>query len=194
MLPNALDYYWEVQSSGITGFAGDLILNYLQEDVVGDESNYLSARLMVPGTNWSTGSSVDNTLNTDPNQLFSRYCKSQWLNTLLVLLLLFLVVYPVFKSNADGNWTDPIWTHVGGDAYTLAPGSGPNGLIVIINNIVTLNVNSCSAYRTTINTKLKVVSPFYGHNLGTVDGSGTLYLESGSFPAGVFTNIFKLCK
>ena len=51
-----------------------------------------------------------------------------------------------------------------------------------------MDANFCSAYRTTINNKLKVTSSFYGHNLGTVDGSGTLYLESGSFPAGVFTS------
>jgi hypothetical protein len=33
-----------------------------------------------------------------------------------------------------------------------------------------------------------VVEPFYGHNLGTVSGSGTLYLESGTFPAGRYTD------
>ena len=32
------------------GFSGSLVLNYLQSDVVGDEPNYLTARLMVPGT------------------------------------------------------------------------------------------------------------------------------------------------
>jgi hypothetical protein len=59
---------------------------------------------------------------------------------------------------------------------------------VIINHEVTADANFCQAYRTTIDGKLKIVSPYYGHNLGTVDGSGTLYLESGTFPAGRFTD------
>ncbi|MGC1391256.1 MAG: DUF2341 domain-containing protein, partial [Bacteroidales bacterium] len=181
---NALDYYWEVQSSGITGFSGNLILNYLQEDVVGDESNYLAARLMVPGTSWDLTPGVDIALNkittnyVGSNNLSGEYTAGA--------ASAFFGNVPIFTSIADGNWTNPaIWTQTGGDPYVLT--GGPNGFIVNINTVVTLNANNCSAYRTTINNELKVVSPYYGHNIGTVDGSGTLYLESGSFPAGVFT-------
>jgi len=183
---NALDYYWEVQSSGITNFSGSLVLNYLQSDVVGDEPNYLAARLIVPGTTWSLTAGVDPSLNTittnytGSNNLSGEYTAG--------VATVFPANVPEYTTNADGNWTDPtIWTQTGGDPYPCPPG-GPNGFIVVINHEVTLNANYCSAYRTTINNKLKVVSAYYGHNLGTVDGSGTLYLEKGAFPAGVYSS------
>ncbi len=183
---NALQYYWDVQSSGITNFTGSLVLNYLQSDVVGDEPNYLAARLIVPGTAWSLTAGVDATLNTITknflglNNLSGEYTAG--------VASVFPGNVPIYTSNADGNWTDPtIWTQTGGDPYPCPPG-GPNGFIVVINHVVTLDANYCSAYRTTINNELRAVSTHYGHNLGTVDGSGTLYLESGSFPAGLYTS------
>jgi hypothetical protein len=182
---NALDYYWEVQSSGITGFSGSLVLNYLQGDVNGDESSYLAARLLVPGTTWSKTLGVNPAANTITfNYITSNNLSGEYTAGTAAA---FPGNVPIYTSNADGNWTNQaIWTQTGGDPYPCPPG-GPNGFIVIINHVVTLDANFCSAYRTTINNEIKVTSSFFGHNLGTVDGSGTLYLESGSFPAGVFT-------
>ncbi len=182
---NSLDYYWEIQSSGITGFSGSLVLNYLQGDVVGDEPNYLAARLIVPGTSWSITGGVDQSLNTiTTNYISSNNLSGEYTAGIASA---FPTNVPIYTSNADGNWTDQsIWTQTGGDPYPCPPG-GPNGFIVIIDHEVTLNANYCSAYRTTINNELRVTSTYYGHNLGTVNGSGTLYLENGSFPAGVFT-------
>ena len=183
---NALAYYWEVQSSGISGFSGSLVLNYLQGDVVGDEPNYLTARLMVPGTTWNIYPGVDAGLNTitstyaAQNNISGEYTAgtaSSFFNNI-----------PTYTSNKDGNWTDnTIWDQTAGDTYPC-PVGGPNGFIVIVKDIVTINTNRCYAYKTTINGRLEIMSPSYGHNLGTVDGNGTLYLESGSFPAGVFTS------
>ncbi len=183
---NALDYYWEVQSSGITGFSGNLILNYLQGDVVGDEPNYKAARLIVPGTSWSKTLGCDPALNTITfNYITSNNLSGEYTAGIDAA---FPANVPQYTSNADGNWTNPaIWTQTGGDPYVLGAG-GPNGFIVIVNHEVTLDANYCSAYRITINNKLKVTATFYGHNLGTVNGSGTLYLENGSFPAGVYTS------
>jgi gliding motility-associated-like protein len=182
---NALDYYWEVQSSGITGFTGNLVLNYMQTSVVGDEPNYLAARLIVPGTSWSLTAGVDPLLNTiTTNYILSNNLSGEYTAGIASA---FPTNVPTYTSNADGNWTDPsIWTQTAGDPYPC-PAGGPNGFIVIINHEVTLDANYCSAYRATINNKLKVPATHYGHNLGTVYGSGTLYLEIGSFPAGVYT-------
>ena len=183
---NALDYYWEVQSSGITNFSGSLVLNYLESDVVGDEPNYLAARLIIPGTAWSLTAGVDPSLNTittnytGSNNLSGEYTAG--------LASIFPGNVPEYTTNADGDWTDPtIWTQTGGDPLPCPPG-GPNGFIVVIDHEVTLNANYCSAYRTTINGRLDVVSSYYGHNLGTVDGNGTLYLEKGTLPAGVYSS------
>ena len=182
---NALDYYWEVQSSGITGFSGSLELNYYQEDVVGDESTYQTARIMVPGTAWDLSNGVDDV----NNKIVSNYSGSNNLSGEYTAggAGAFFTNVPEYTSNKDGNWSDPtIWTQSGGDPHSLT--GGPNGFIVNVNHVVTLDANFCSAYRTTINNTLKVTSAFYGHNLGTVTGSGTLYLESGTFPAGVYSS------
>lgn len=184
---NALNYYWEVTSSGITGLSGTLLFNYLQSDVKGtQESNYFASRLIVPGTSWSLTNTLDVANNiitfnhTGSNNLGGEYTAG--------ISSAFPPDIPIYTSNKNGNWTDKtIWTQTGGTTYPC-PDGGPNGFIVIIDHEVTANSNYCLAYRTTINNKLKIVSPYFGHNLGTVDGNGTLYLESGSFPAGVYTS------
>jgi hypothetical protein len=182
---NVLDYFWELESSGITGFNGNLVLNYLDEDVLGvQENNYMAARLIIPGSSWSLTSDVDDIANTitynyiTTDNLSGEYTAG--INTA------FPPDVPVYTSNADGNWTNnAIWTQTGGTPFALPPG-GPNGFIVIVDHEVTMDASYGSAYRLTINGKLDVVAPYFGHNLGTVDGSGTLYLESGTFPAGRF--------
>ena len=184
---NILDYYWEIESNGIMGFNGNFVLNYLQEDVKGaQENNYVAARLIIPGTSWSLTSTVDDVANTitfnfiTSDNLSGEYTAG--INTA------FPPEIPEYTSNSDGNWTNnAIWTQTGGTLYAL-PLGGPNGFIVIVNHEVTADANYCSAYRLTINNKLRIVSPYFGHNLGTVDGSGTLYLESGTFPAGRYTD------
>ena len=150
-----------------------------------------AARLMVPGTSWNLTPGVDQVNNkiteyyTTSNNLSGEYTAG--------ITTAFHTNVPIFTSNADGNWTNPaIWTQTGGDLTTLT--GGPNGFIVIINHEVTLDANYLFRLPDTINNKLKVVSSYYGHNLGTVDGNGTLYLESGSFPAGVYTTFLRLCK
>ena len=183
---NALDYYWKVTSSGITGFTGSLVFNYLQSDVKGTlEASYMAARLIVPGTSWSMANTNNATTNlitfnhTGSNNLGGEYTTGT--------SAAFPPDVPVYTSNKNGNWSDKtIWTQTSGTTYPC-PDGGPNGFIVIVNHEVTANSNFCQAYRTTINNKLKIVSPYFGHNLGTVDGSGTLYLEAGSFPAGIYT-------
>ncbi|NLF44353.1 MAG: hypothetical protein GX587_16800, partial [Bacteroidales bacterium] len=67
--PSALDpfrvlkYYWELGeiNSNITG---NIVFHYLQEDVQGDEVNYLSAWLHRPEDYWSKIASVNTTNNT----------------------------------------------------------------------------------------------------------------------------------
>ena len=180
-----LNYYWDVESSGIEGFDGNLVFNYLQGDVIGNEADYWTARLMVPGTSWSFVNNVDKTNNKIPYfygnsfNLSGQYTAGD--------PAAFPVNVPIYTSISDGNWNNPaIWLQTGGDLQPALTG-GPNGFIVNIDHEVSLNSLNCFAYRTAINDRLIVKSGTYGHNLGTVTGSGTLTLESGNFPAGVFT-------
>lgn len=184
---NALNYIWEVESSGVTGLSGTLVCSYLQSDVQGIlEDDYMAARLIVPGTSWSLTNSVDQGTNkitfsySGLNNLGGEYTAG--------IAEAFPPNVPVYTSNKNGSWSDKtIWTQTGGTDYPC-PDGGPNGFIVIVDHEVTANTDYCTAYRTTINNKLKIVSPYFGHNLGTVNGNGTLYLETGSFPAGVYNS------
>jgi autotransporter-associated beta strand protein len=189
---NTLSYYWDVESSGISGFAGSLAFNYLAGDVVGGpESNYQSAWLIVPGTSWSINGGV--VVPASKTITFNYPAGTENLSGEYTagLPASFPPNVPEYTSNSSGNWNNPsIWTQTAGTAHPLA--TGPNGFIVIINtgNIVTANTNYCSAYQTTINGKLQLNAATYGHNLGTVNGNGTLSLQSGNFPAGVFNSFF----
>ncbi|MBN2480207.1 MAG: hypothetical protein JXB19_00580 [Bacteroidales bacterium] len=186
---NVLQYYWEVESSGISDFEGNVQLHYADADVMGLESEYVAARLIVPpGTDWSKaapGASTDNvdeSLNTisfdfpaGTSSLGGEYTAGT--DEAIPDEV------PVYTSNSDGEWDDVnIWTPV-------APAGGPNGFIVIIRteDSVSTNGNKRFAYRTTINGTLDVGSS-YGHNLGNVNGTGKLYLSGPVLPAGRFTS------
>jgi len=192
---NVLDYFWELESSGISGFAGSIVFTYNQSDVQGSfENDYVAARLIVPGTSWSKatpGPATDN-VNETTNQIsFTFSPGTNNLNGEYTAGTDAAIPAEVsaYESNANGNWTDNlIWTPVG--SAPPCPAGGPNGFIVVVNHEVTTNTNHCFSYRTTINNKLRIVSPTYGHNLGTIEGNGTLYLESGSLPAGRYTTFF----
>jgi hypothetical protein len=188
---DVLDYYWEIESSGITGFTGSLELNYLEEDVqvtgTNTEADYIAASLLLPGTSWTKTDAVDETANTITfsypavNSLTGEYTAG--IDTALPDQV------PEFISVNSGNWSNPLnWFQTAGDPYTLT--GGPNGFIVTIDSgdTITTDVNYATAYRMTINGRLEVDNVTYGHNLGTVSGSGILYLEKGSFPAGRFAD------
>lgn len=196
---NVLDYFWEIESTGITNFEGSFLLNYLDEDVqvtgANTEADYIAASLLLPGTSWSKAAPGSTTDNVDETNNIITFTFSgtdsisgeftAGIDTALPDNV------PEFISNNSGDWSVPgNWDQIGGDPYTLS--GGPNGFIVTIDSgdTITTDENYVSAYRTTINGTLKVVEPYYGHNLGTVSGTGTLYLESATFPAGRYTSFF----
>jgi hypothetical protein len=186
---NVLDYYWEAES-GVSYFGGSLTLNYAVADVTGTESQYVAAYLMIPpGTGWSkalAGPSTDNVDETLHNILFTfpsgttnlggqftAGYTSDLPNTI-----------PVYTSNkALGNWDTP------GDWTPAAPGGGPNGFAVVINagHTMRTNGNKRFAFKTTVNGTLEVGTS-YGHNLGTVAGTGTITLAQANLPAGDFSS------
>jgi gliding motility-associated-like protein len=184
---SALNYYWQIKSSGITGFYGNILLQYKPEDVQGVESDYVAAKLLLPGNYWdraTPGPSTDNVDETshritfidfDSNNLTGDYTAGSD--------AAFPAEVPTYRSVKDGNWSDlTTWTPVG--SSPSCPAGGPNGGNVIIDNIVTADINNIFALSTTINNRLIIDPPIFNHNLGVVDGDGTIYLKGGNLPAG----------
>jgi hypothetical protein len=188
---NVLKFFWEGESS-VSGFQGTLTFNYDVSDVVGTESNYVAARLIVPpGTNWSkaaTGSSTDNVNETThvitfdfpagTNELGGQYTAGEDASIPNII--------PVYTSNVvSGNWETPTsWT-------PTAPAGGPNGYSVVIlpGHTIYANGNKRFSYNTTINGTLDLGTT-YGHNLGTVSGTGRMKINGPNIPAGRFDSFF----
>jgi hypothetical protein len=188
---NVLNYYWEIESLGITNFDGSLTLKYLSSDVRGTESNYVAARLLVPGTSWSKATPGPLTDNVDETTHIISFSMPSGTNNLSGDFTAgsdsaIPDEVPVYSSITSGDWSDEsIWLPVG--SSPPCPIGGPNGFIVIIDHQIITDVNYCFAYKTTINNRLRIISTTYGHNLGLVNGTGTLEMESGNFPAGDFS-------
>ena len=187
-----LKYYWDISSSGITNFNGSLNLQYLQSDVQDNELLYVAAWLESPGIIWNKATIPDNVDETNNLITFNSTASNNLSGAYTAGIDIAIPTeVPTYQSNQNGNWSNNlIWDAVG--ASPPCPIGGPNGYNVIVNHIITTNVNSCKASSTTINGTLMVVAPTFGHSFGTVKGSGKLYLESGNLPAGNY-NIFFDC-
>lgn len=191
---SVLRYYWSMESSGINDFRGNAVLSYNISDVAGKEDEYVAARLFPTSNYWSKASpgaatdNVDEALHTitfyyatGNNDVTGDYTAGAP-NAIPDDV-------PVYHSVKIGNWNDAsIWEPVG--SFPPCPPGGPNGFIVVIDSNVTANVSYCYAYRTFINGSLSISSSTFGHNLGIVDGNGTLYLESPNLPAGNYNAFF----
>lgn len=187
---SVLQYYWQIESSGISGFSGNLVLQYVPGDVKGIENEYVAARLELPGDYWykaGIGSGTDN-VDESTHQITFNASGSSNLSADYTAGSTTAIPdqVPSYVTNKDGDWSDnTIWDPVG--TAPACPAGGPNGAIVIVDHAVYTSTNYNSAYRTTINGRLEIVSPTFGHNLGTVNGvNGTLYIESGNLPAGEY--------
>jgi hypothetical protein len=182
-----LQYYWVIETSGLNAFKGSLVFGYAQSDVRDDESAYLGARLTgvdwakIPGIVDATNNlitypfieAVDH-LNGEYTAGIGDYIPDQ---------------VPLFISVASGAWNDKNnWVRDGGG---LVPDGGPFGHRVRIENghTIALTTNSRRVYTTTVNGRLEIGTT-YGHNLGSVDGAGTIAIETNQLPAGKFDAFF----
>lgn len=187
---NSLGYYWQAESSGISGLTAMLALNYQTADVSGNEAAYVAARLVLPGGIWDKavpGAATDN-VDEAANTASFYFSGSNSMNGDYTAGTDAAIPdeIPEYITNSNGNWSDPaIWTPVG--ASPPCPAGGPRGCNVTIDHVVTADINFISVLNTAINGELRLVSPTFGHNLGNVTGDGKLYLESGNMPGGTWT-------
>ncbi len=184
---HVLRYFWDVNSS-ISGFEGSLTLKYDATDVDGNEDEYVAGRLIFPpGTGWSKaapGSVTDNVDEISHRVFFSYPAGSSNLGGQYTAGHAHDLPdnIPVYTSNTTfGNWNDPSsW-------FPAPPSLGPDGAIVIIREGDTIFAggNKRFAFKIYINGTLNVGTS-YGHNLGTVEGTGILSLSMANLPAGNF--------
>ena len=120
---NVLKYYWQIESSGISGFDGSLVLKYMSGDVSGIESDYVATRLLVPGTYWSKatpGSATDNVDETLQQITFNMPSGTNNLSGDYTAGADDAISeeVPTYESNRDGDWSDEtIWSPVGSSPF-----------------------------------------------------------------------------
>ncbi|MDX9694546.1 MAG: hypothetical protein RBT49_02040 [Bacteroidales bacterium] len=198
---NVLQYYWEVESSGIASFNGSLSLNYNQDDVkvtgTNTEALYIAAALRIPGTSWQKagpgGNDATDFVYDGTNEILFSFSGEDNISGEYTAGIdpALPDLVPEFISIKDGDWSDPTtWAETTSTGYILT--GAPRGFIMVIDaaHTVKTDINYVSSYRTTINGRLEVNASTVGHNLGTVSGNGTLALESATFPAGRYTDFF----
>ena len=192
---NSLGYYWQAESSGISGLNASMVFSYLTADVSGNETDYVAARLVLPGGTWdkaTPGAATDN-VSEETNTVAFYYSGINNMNGDYTAGTNAAIPpeVPEYITNSNGNWSDPsIWTAVG--SSPPCPAGGPGGSNVIIDHVVTADINFISVLNTAINNELRLVAPTYGHNLGNVSGDGKIYLEGGNLPGGTY-NEFTDC-
>lgn len=190
---DVLQYYWIMNSSGLSNFTSVMRMHYINGDVVGDESAYIGAKLydnfwakfqesevppievvyenddfiafITDGVNLITGEYTAGIESHIPNEV------------------------PLYYSKQNGEWTNSsTWEREDGG---LVPVGGPVGQRVHIRTSHTVSVSSNyrRAYRTTINGRLELDST-KNHILGYVSGTGTLSTEISSLPSGSYDTFF----
>ncbi|MBN2666834.1 MAG: hypothetical protein JXR67_10005, partial [Bacteroidales bacterium] len=177
-----LDYYWKVISKDLTGeFFATHSYSYLENDVNGNESDYVTGRflegLWVPEGGIDE-SSVDPVLHqivlADRDFIDGEYTAGNSLN---------FANKSVLYSIKSGNWFgDDTWsTTDGGPSCNCDPDGNP--VVIKQEHTVTVNNNSALAYSTSIYGTLDIGTTLY-HSLGLVSGNGLLKITSTA--SGIF--------
>jgi fibronectin-binding autotransporter adhesin len=92
-------------------------------------------------------------------------------------------------SGSGGNWNNPSSWTTSSTGIGAALSSAPTGVPVVILSGATIlmNVNARTAFNSTLNGTL-VLNTSFGHNLGTISGTGTMKTQTNTFPAGTYTS------
>lgn len=182
-----LKYFWNVIPSNLGTYTVNYQFTYSDEDIVGNENNYIAQRYDIPTNIWYNNL-PPGTLTTG-NNTFSYTGVSANLTGEYTAGQAFTPQGMLYSIN-NGNWgTAGTWSYTAGGASC---GCTPAGHPVTISagTTVTMASNTATAYSVTINGTLNAGTTTF-HNLGHVNGPGTLVLTATTdgmfvFPGGEY--------
>lgn len=169
-----INYYWKVDATGFQGYTANMVFNYLQGDVTGNEAAYVTGRYYNGNWNPSLGfpGTVNSTANTmtlsGVNFLTGDYTAGIDAN---------FDTQDIYYSRQTGPWTDPNTWRLNsptGPTATVAPNG--NQVIIQNNHVVTvLNDKDCSTYSLEIQQGGTLdLGQTWGHNFRVITGGGTI--------------------
>ena len=183
-----LKYYWNTVSNGFSlPFTVSHVYNYSENDVLGNENNYVGGRF-IAGSWTPVGGlagaveAVNDRINlSGVNYLDGEYTAGEAAN---------FSNMPVLYSRQTGNWFDAnTWSETpGGLSCSCTPDGNP--VVIAAAHTVTIDNNGAFVYSVDIEGTLNAGTTVF-HNLGHVSGSGTIRLTATPdnmfvFPGGEF--------
>ncbi|MCH8516113.1 MAG: SprB repeat-containing protein, partial [Cyclobacteriaceae bacterium] len=204
---NVLQYYFVVNTAGISDFTGNLTFTYEPTDIALDGASiedYQPARLFAASETWDK--SFGNAAFDQANNQMTFELSGEGDDNISGDYTAGIIDSPdiadaipddvlVFNTGTSGNFVDPgTWQET-----ALVPAGGPIGSIINVTAGTTLRLseNGARVWRTNIAEGAVLEVPeTQQHRLGTVTGRGRIRLissgTSASLPAGQYENFF-LC-
>ena len=210
---NVLKYHWLMEAEDVSNFDGSVWMHYDENDVQIDNTlsstsygidDYITARLLLGSTQWNKYDPVSfeqtnkrlafTFTGADDEAISGDYtagvedpggtCEGAIPDKV-----------PAYVTKQAGSWTNADTWETYPDGTNDVPSTGPRGAIAIIEHEVTVPQNYILNYKTTIDSGDVVngilkINDTYGHRLGIVDGIGTLQVERGDLPAGIYGEFF----
>jgi fibronectin-binding autotransporter adhesin len=188
-----LNYYWLVNGTGFSGLTLTHTYNYLNADVNGTETNYVTGRFL--SNAWTplfgiggTVNSVANTMTlTGVNFINGAYTAGESTE--------FNVITDLFSRDATlgGNWSDVnSWSATGHAGPPAGVTPTFQNVFIATGHTITADNNFLASSNLDIDGTLDLVN-FIGHNFGIVTGNGRLRITTTPsnnfvFPAGNYSS------
>jgi hypothetical protein len=188
-----LNYYWLVNAAGFSGLTVTHTYNYINADVNGTETSYVTGRFLSNAWNplfgiGGTVNSVANTITlTAVNFLNGSYTAGE--NTE------FNVITDLYSRNATlgGNWSDPnSWSATGHAGAPAGVTPTFQNVFIAAGHTIVADNNFLACSSLDLKGTLDLVS-FIGNNFGLVTGNGRLRITTTPsnnfvFPAGNYSS------
>ncbi len=188
---NVLHYFWILKSEGLSGFLGDVAMEYMQNDAKGTESSYLAARFIDETWTKFLNDADFTYIDVLTNKLRFMYSEGDKLDGHYSAGIdeAFSETLPTFTTiKENSNWDDlDAWSRSDGQPVSFIP-SGVN-IVVATGTTLRTNGNRRQAYTVTVYGRLELGETF-GHNFGRIAGNGTIASGRETLPAGIYTDFF----